>query len=373
MSKKISVGIVGLGFGKEFIQIYQNHPNVDQVAICARTPETLKKVGDEFHIDETLRFRDFDDMIACELLDAIHIVTPIHDHAPQSLKALNAGKHVACTVPMATTIEDCQALVEASQRNHKYYMMMETSVYTREYLYIQELVRTGKLGHIQFVRGSHMQNMGLEGWPEYWLGLPPFHYGTHAIAPLSFILDKDIDSVVCHGSGRVQPMLAGKYGSPFAVETCTMTFADSDVRGETTRSLYDTVRQYRESFDIYGDKMAYEWDQIEDEGACLFEGGESARRIQVPDMPEDLPESIQRFTSREQITDVNHVSFIQGAGHGGSHPHLVHEFISAIVEDRQPTMDAVRSANITCAGICAHDSAMKDGERIFLPKFTKRI
>lgn len=36
-----------------------------------------------------------------------------------------------------------------------------------------------------------------------------------------------------------------------------MTFCDSDVRGETTRSLYDTVRQYRESFDVYGDKVAY--------------------------------------------------------------------------------------------------------------------
>lgn len=373
MNKKISVGIVGLGFGKEFIPIYQNHPNVDKVAICARTPETLQKIGEEFQIAKPLRYPNIDDMIADETLDAIHIVTPIHDHAPQSLKALNAGKNVACTVPMATTADECRAIVEASLKNNRYYMMMETAVYTREYLYIQNLVKSGALGKIQFVRGSHMQNMGMDGWPEYWLGLPPFHYGTHAIAPLSFILDKDIDSVICHGSGRVQEVLAEKYNSPYAVETCTMTFCDSDVRGETTRSLYDTVRQYRESFDIYGDKMAYEWDQIEDEGGCLFEGGESARRIHVPDAIENLPESIRRFTRREQITDVNHVSFIQGAGHGGSHPHLVHEFVSAIIEDREPAIGAVRSANITCAGIFAHESAIKDGERMILPAFTKRV
>ena len=41
MSEKINVGIVGLGFGKEFIRIYQNHPNVDKVAICTRNPKTL--------------------------------------------------------------------------------------------------------------------------------------------------------------------------------------------------------------------------------------------------------------------------------------------------------------------------------------------
>ena len=178
MNKKINIGIAGLGFGKEFIQIYQRHPNVDKVAICARTPETLDQVGNEFHIEESLRFTDIDAMIACDALDAIHIVTPIHDHAPQTLKALNAGKHVACTVPMATTLEECQAIVEASQKNKTYYMMMETAVYTREYLYVQELVKSGKLGRMQFIRGSHMQNMGLEGWPQYWLGLPPFHYGT---------------------------------------------------------------------------------------------------------------------------------------------------------------------------------------------------
>ena len=372
MCKKVSVGVVGLGFGKEFIKIYQNHPNVDKVAICARTVENLNQVGDEFGIDPSLRFTSFDEMLKCEELDAIHIVTPIRDHAPQSLKALNAGKHVACTVPMATTIRECQQLVEASARTGKIYMMMETSVYTREFLYVKKLVESGQLGRIQFVRGSHMQNMGMEGWPAYWLGLPPFHYGTHAIAPLTCILDKDIDTVICHGSGHISDELASSYGSPFAVETCTMTFEDCEVCGETTRSLYDTVRQYRESFDIYGDKMAYEWDQIEDEGACLFEGGESARRIHAPDCIEGLPESIQPFTKREQITDVNHVSFIQGAGHGGSHPHLVHEFVSAIVEGRAPAIDAVRSANITCAGICAHNSAMAGGVEIKLPEFTKR-
>ena len=96
--------------------------------------------------------------------------------------------------------------------------MMETAVYTRDYLYIKHLVDSKELGRVQFVRGSHMQNMGMDGWPEYWLGLPPFHYGTHAIAPLTCVIDKDIDSVVCHGSGRVAPVLAEKYGSTFAVK-----------------------------------------------------------------------------------------------------------------------------------------------------------
>ena len=110
MNKKINIGIAGLGFGKEFIQIYQRHPNVDKVAICARTPETLDQVGNEFHIEESLRFTDIDAMIACDALDAIHIVTPIHDHAPQTLKALNAGKHVACPFPWQPPLKNAKQL-----------------------------------------------------------------------------------------------------------------------------------------------------------------------------------------------------------------------------------------------------------------------
>ena len=102
--RKVSIGVAGLGFGKEFASIYCDHPDVDKVAICTRNPETLHAVGDELGICEELRFTDYDEMIALEELDAVHIVTPIKEHYPQTIRALEAGKHTACTVPMATTL-----------------------------------------------------------------------------------------------------------------------------------------------------------------------------------------------------------------------------------------------------------------------------
>jgi predicted dehydrogenase len=248
-------------------------------------------------------------------------------------------------------------------------MMMETVLYSREYLYVKNLVDSGEFGRVQFARGSHQQDMGLEGWPEYWLGFPPMFYGTHAISPLVDINNSLVDSVVCHGSGRIDEDMIPKYGSPFAVETATFKLKDTDVRVEATRSLYNTVRQYRESFDCYGDKMAFEWEQIADEGHVLFEGGENAKRIHVPDTDQLLPEEIKKYTRREQIKDQDHVSFIQGAGHGGSHPHLANEFINAIIEGRNSAVDAVKGANITAAGLCAHESAIKNGKVVKIPDF----
>ena len=80
-------------------------------------------------------------------------------HAEQSIASLNAGKHTACTVPMALSVDDCKAVVKAKKAADKVYMMMETVLYSREYLYVKDLVTSGKLGKIQFVRGSHQQDM----------------------------------------------------------------------------------------------------------------------------------------------------------------------------------------------------------------------
>ena len=58
-----------------------------------------------------------------------------------------------------------------------------------------------------------------------------------------------------------------------------------------------------------------------------------------------------------------------GGGHHGSHPHLVNEFVMSIVEDRKPLIDEELGGNITAAGICAHESAMKNGEPVIVPLF----
>src|SRR5437762_7716118 len=122
--KKIRVAIVGLGFGAEFIPIYQAHPNAEMYALCRRNKAELDKSGDRFGVK--VRYTDFNDLIKDSNVDAVHINSPIPDHAPQSLAALKAGKHVACTVPMATAVDECRALVEEQRRRGKVYMMMET-------------------------------------------------------------------------------------------------------------------------------------------------------------------------------------------------------------------------------------------------------
>jgi hypothetical protein len=97
-----------------------------------------------------------------------------------------------------------------------------------------------------------------------------------------------------------------------------------------------------------------------------------SERVDPPDRADLLPPEIGRFTKRGVYDETRpHLSFLQGGGHGGSHPHLAHEFVRSIVEQREPAIDAVTAANWTAAGICAHESATRDGDGVAIPDFAQ--
>jgi len=367
-SRPLNAAIVGLGFGAEFIPIYQRHPQVSVAAICRRDESKLNEIADAFAIDK--RYTRYEDVLADPQIDFVHINSPIPDHAWMSIEALRAGKHVMCTVPMATTIADCEKICQLVADTGRKYMMAETVVYSREFLFIRDMFRRGEFGRIQYLQASHPQDM--DGWPDYWERMIPMHYATHVVSPVLGLMDSRAEYVSCFGSGRVRDEIREKSGNPFAVESCDIKIADSDVSAHIWRFLYDTARQYRESFDVYGSTKSFEWTLVEGESHVMHTAKrpepEIPERVAIPDFAHLLPEEIRPFT--RSIVDADHLSFLQGSGHGGSHPHLVNEFVRALVDNRDPWPNAATSANWTCVGILAHESAVHGGEIRWLPEFS---
>ena len=303
--KKIRVAIVGLGFGAEFIPIYQRHPNAEMYAICRRDKKELDAVGDRFGIET--RYTSYEDLLKDPNVDAVHINSPIPDHARSRSRRSRPASTSPAPCRWRRRSTSAGRSSSAQRKSGKVYMMMETVVYSREFLFVKELYDKGELGQIQFLRGSHQQDM--DGWPDYWDGFPPMHYATHCVSPCLALLGKHAEYVVCHGSGRIDEHLIPKYGSPFAVETATFKLRDSDVAAEVTRSLFDTARQYRESFDVYGSKKSFEWQQVENEEPVIHTKSTTAKplteaeipeRVKVPDYAHLLPEPIRSSRSRRR-------------------------------------------------------------------------
>ena len=178
---KLTVAIVGMGFGSCFLPIYLKHPDVEHVIMVDTNPDQLKALADMYLLDESYYTTDFEAVLQNPDVDAVHLVIPPALHAPMSVQVLNAGKHCACTIPMGMSMKELEDVIKARKASGKHYMFMETSVYTREYLYVKELYESGAMGKLQYMRCAHYQDM--EGWPSYWDGFPPLAHPTHAIGP----------------------------------------------------------------------------------------------------------------------------------------------------------------------------------------------
>ena len=374
--KKIRVALVGLGFGGCFVDIYKNHPNVAEVTVCDTNQALADTFCERFSVK---KHASFEEILEDPAIDAVHLVTPIPLHEEQTVRVLNAGKHCACTVPMATSLDGIRRITEAARASKKNYMMMETTLYTYQFFYVKQMLENGALGRIQFLRGSHYQDMS--NWPSYWMGLPPMWYGTHAIAPMVALSGSRIESVVCFGSGTMDESLHTQYGNPYPVESALFAF-ENGLKAEATRSLFETARVYQEGMFVYGSEQSLEWGFSDGDlpyiTSYVGEPGQNRGRPlvceqrEMPNFHRYLPEALQRFTVGADFDPLNPQESLKkgaGGGHHGSHPHLVHEFVMSIVEERKPWIDEVLGGNITAAGICAHESAMNDGERVTVPLF----
>ena len=377
INRKINVALVGLGFGGAFAGIYKAHPDVENLSIWDPDEDKMKQTAD--FIDGADCRKSFEEILNDPDIDAVHLVSPIPDHAEQTVAVLEAGKHCACTVPMATSLEDIQRIVDATRKSGKNYMMMETTLYTYQFLYAKKMKEEGRFGKIQFFRGCHYQDM--ENWPWYWLGLPPFWYGTHAIAPMVALSGSRIRRVNCFGSGTMSEELMKRYNNPFPIESALFEF-ENGLKGEATRSLFETAREYLEGMYVYGSNESFEWGFCDWDPPYITEikpakEGVRGRRTvshveEMPNFYSLLPEQLWPFTVGGNYDPLDpQKSLMKGAGggHHGSHPHLVHEFVRSIVENRRPWIDENLGGNITAAGICAHISALRNGDSVTVPKF----
>ncbi|HEY5980204.1 MAG TPA: Gfo/Idh/MocA family oxidoreductase, partial [Microlunatus sp.] len=312
----LRVAVLGLGFGADFVPLYLAHPDVGDLVLIDPDPVRRRAVASTYALDEG--HASLDGALAAGGIDAVHLLAPVPTHAALTLRCLQEGLHVACAVPMATTLEDLQLIIEASEAAGLVYQMMETSVFSREFRYVQDLHRRGDLGTITLFNGAHVQN--LDGFPLYWQGYPPMHYLTHALSPGLALLDTEVATVTARGSGVLtDDRRRGGFDNPFPAEVGLFTLRDSAVVAQVTMAFFQTGRSYYEGFSVYGDRGGVEWPSDNDgpltvyamRGPAAGSRGNQVRSTAVrpPDDIDELPPSLRRF--------------VPGGGHGGSHPFLV--------------------------------------------------
>lgn len=165
-NKKIKIGIIGVGsISNEHIQAYLKNPNVELYAFCDINEKQLKLMSEKYGVTRT--FTDKDEMLALPELDAVSVCAWNSEHAPCTIAALNAGKHVLCEKPMATTVEEAIAMKEAAERNGKLLQIGFVRRFGNDCAVLQDFIQKDFLGEIYYAKATYLRR---NGNPMGWFG-----------------------------------------------------------------------------------------------------------------------------------------------------------------------------------------------------------
>jgi predicted dehydrogenase len=191
---KVRVGVLGTGIIiRDFhILTLQNNPKAEIVAAGNLHAGSLEQLARRFGIPKT--YTDFEAMAADPDIDAVVIGLPNYLHAPVTIQMLEAGKHVLCEKPMATSVAEGEQMIAAAQRAGQKLMIAHMWRFDRETLWLRDLVTSGKLGTIFKVK-SHAIWLYEGPPPDRWFVQPKYagggalaDMGIHSIDTLRYVL-----------------------------------------------------------------------------------------------------------------------------------------------------------------------------------------
>ncbi len=143
----IKYGVIGLGwFGEKHCEALSALPNIELHSLCTRTESRLDEVAARFGVENT--FADYREMLADPELDAVSITTMWDQHLEPALAALAAGKHVFLEKPMASTLADCDAIVEAAHEARGHFMVGHICRFNPRYAAAKQAIEEGRIGRI---------------------------------------------------------------------------------------------------------------------------------------------------------------------------------------------------------------------------------
>ena len=397
----IKIGVVGCGaFSADFIRLFNNHPDVDEVAVADVFEERARSTAEKFGLKRY--FLSLDDMLENGSdLDSIAIFTQRHLHGPMIIKALKRGKHVYSAVPIGCTIEEIKEILELVNQTRQIYMMGETCYYYPCAIYCREQYEKGNFGKFVYGESQYYHDIcemyndfkrsGGDTWQRA-AGIPPMFYPTHSISMIFSAIHEHAVKVSCMGlrdnhEDNIYGEGKNDWDNPFSNETALFQMSGGGVVriNEFRRVGINKPSSYITCF--YGDKGSYE---------CSVTNHTFQRGVASGETPymEDVGPLVNTIRYNEEIDTMDKrtgpisVRYIEGYAaiqdtsrlpisfrmekpysHYNSHPFLVDDFVRAVMTGKLPPNNAWDAARYMIPGLIAHESALQGGVLMDIPDF----
>jgi predicted dehydrogenase len=367
--KKVRMAVVGGGFGASFH--WHEHPNCVVTAVTDLYAVRRNKLRDAYHCDNV--YDSLEDMLKKRNdLDAIAIFSDAPSHVKHVKMCMEHGLHVVSAVPACMSLEDAEKLREMKEKTGLRYMMAESSYYRQQCIFARDLYRKGGFGEIFYTECEYYHDFNFDerlntagslyynpdGSNSWRQGLPPMRYGTHSLGFLVGVNRERVISVSCQGlqdRAKIARLKSNPYQNPFFDEFALMR---TD-KGHMIR--HNECRQIA----AYESERAQWWGE---KGTLLMARSDIFPDTWQPRYKKPEPAKIPNYWMSDMLPpQMRHES-----GHGGSAVFISAEFVNAILENREPTVDVYEALAMSVPGIVAHQSALKNGETMKVPVFDRK-
>lgn len=391
---KLTVAFIGCGnFARRFVNLFKAHPNVEKVYVCDLIPEKAEEYKKLFDVEI---IPSFEDALADDSINCILNFTQRHLHGDIVTRALKAGKHVYSAVPMASTVDECREIVELVRKTGLIYLMAETCYYYPCAMFCREAYAQGRFGEFTYGASQYYHHIDAisygkrpgEG------GMPPLLYPTHSTGMILSAVNSYVKRVTCFGNKTTDERFQkgnNFWDNEYVNQYVFMELANGGVARVTEARNFGWRKPSSFISALYGTKGGYEFsnaqhilvekdltsekervtltdvsDYVNTEGMVQNKHLEDFKnrvangewqsddvaRVQLKEM-ERLPKSYEAYES----------------GHMSTHKFLVDDFVTAVVKNEQPILNAAVGARYTVPGLVAIESLNAGGKPMDVPDF----
>ncbi|MEH7179868.1 Gfo/Idh/MocA family protein [Neobacillus vireti] len=310
--EKLRVGVIGCGSIAQHRHLpeYQSNKNVKLIAVCDINEDRALSVAEKYGVKA---YTNYEELISSGSVDAISVCTPNYLHAPISIAALNAGIHVLCEKPMATSKKEAEAMIAASKESGKKLMIGHNQRFVPSHQRARKLIEDGEIGKIYSFRTA-FGHRGPEGWSvegkEGWFFQKEKAFvgamgdlGVHKTDLLRYVLGEEITEV-------------GSF-----VETSAKDFADVDD---------NAVCVLKTESGIIG-TLAASWAYVSKEDNSTIIYGEKA----ILRLEDDPTNSLVVQYANGEVVNYQ-LGKIQSNDAGGQkNSHVIDKFVDSVVHDQE--------------------------------------
>ena len=188
----INIALIGVGnIAEAHLTAYRNNPDVNVIAFCDINPKRLAYMGEKWGVDKL--FTDMNEMFAAvPEIDAVSVCTWNAAHAPCTIAALKAGKHVLCEKPMAMNAQEAEEMMATAKECGKLLMIGFVRRHGNDCKIVREFLDTGYFGELYYTKATYLRRHGNPGgWfgnKELSGGGPLIDLGVHVIDLVRFML-----------------------------------------------------------------------------------------------------------------------------------------------------------------------------------------